>query len=495
MRLITIFGLLNIFMLISRDAYVAPCRAGDKDPACDSLPKSVAGSFSITFKNLTNGAFPNDKIFLHFFGFNGPALANKPSPRATTVKLARRTANGTRANQVLAPTNQLLPGIKLSELANSTIYLPQKSSAKFKEDGKFYGSRIYISLGAPLTTLRVNSDGSGTSQPNFADSDVDRVFDWIEFTYDPENSAGGNTRVSFGGNTTGVDQFSIPIWVKVYGDQGSIEGPAGIALRDKKYSPIFIPSRKAIFDKFAKVVSAPFKKLLHGNQDGHAARILSPVKSANFVKDNHNYFNSYIDEIWEYFSNNPLNFCDVYDPIKKPDYLGSCFVGNIKDNQMVFYRTSGRATGAREDCTQQNPCTMRKPTSQEIFENGGVFALPDDPQRFPNGVVDYNLFASQFVAAIARHSATNVLVSGPMAGYLDWHGKKLPLYAKTPNNEYAKFFHKHGIDHRFYGMGYDDVGAPPPPLSRSDKRDVGGPLLFVNKPGENVKALVIGIQW
>jgi hypothetical protein len=482
------------FICLSFAAFSAsPCESGASKVLNEAPPAPLPEHFSITFKNLTNNAYRDDQIYIQFFGLNGPALPGR-TLQAVTVKIASQGANGSIANQVAAEKNAVLPAIKLSDLKNKTLYLPQSASPQFPQNGKYYGSRIYISLGAPLTSLKVNETGTGTSQPTFADNDpsVNNIFDWIEFTYDPRNSAKGATLVTFGGNTTGVDQFAIPLWLKIYGNKGSEDGPVGIFLRDTKYSPICLSSRQHIIDGFLKAVSTPFKSLLQGTKP---ARILSPVKSSRFIAENSHYFDAYINEIWNFFTKTPFKFCDVYDPKVSKAPSGSCFLGGVKGNDFVFYRTSGRATGAPEDCTEASPCKIRKPSSKEIFENGGVFALPDDRRMYPKGVVDYNLLASQFVAAIARHSATNVFSSGPLAGYVDWHGKSMPLYSKVPNNEYAKYFHSIGIHHRFYGMGYDDVGAPPKDVESTDQRPVGGPLVYINKPGEELKAMVIGIQW
>jgi hypothetical protein len=491
-----ILNLLIFFILsISNFSYAGTCDAQAQQAVDEAPPPELPGYFSISFKNLTQNAYADDQIFLQFFGLNGPALPNKKL-RAVSVSLSGTNNYGSLGNQVLAPTNTILPAIKLSELKNKTLYLPQAASKQYPENGKFYGARIYISLGAPLTTLRVNADGSGTSQPTFADNDqsVNNIFDWIEFTYDPENSAGGPTKVTFGGNPTGVDQFGIPLWMKIYGTKGSVDGPVGIILRDNKYAPSCIGSRSEIINNFLSAVSAPFKKLLQGKNNNRVARILSPVKSANFMQEAKTYFDSYINEVWQFFSTHELKFCDVYDPKSNQAPWGSCYEGKVQGNDLVFYRSSGRPQGAAADCTKEKPCKMPKPQSQEVFENGGVFALPDNRQKYPQGVVDYNLLASQLAAAIARHTATQVFASGNLKGYVDWHGKSLGLYSAKPKHEYAEYFHKLGIHHRFYGMGYDDVGAPPKHEEARDQRPVGGPLVFMNQPGEAVRALIIGIQ-
>ncbi len=435
--------------------------------ALEPPPKEIPGYFSITFNNMTNGTYKDDQIYLQFFGLNGPSLEGR-TLEAVTVKIAKDGELGSMAHQVSAQKDTVVSAISLSQIKNHTIYLPQSKSDANPQDGRYYGSRIYISLGAPLTTLKVNSLGTGTSQPTLHDNDpdVNTIFDWIEFTYDPENGANGPGKVSFGGNTTGVDQFAIPLWIKVYGTEGSTDGPAGIMLRDSVFSSRCIASRKELIDGFVNSVSLGFKSLLQGNGP---ARVLSPVKSQTFVTANSNYFDAYINEIWNFYEKTPLKFCDVYDPSSKEPPSGSCFEGSIIGNDFTFYRTSGRAKDAPADCTKAKPCKIAKPTSREVFENGGVFALPDDRSRYPSGVVDYNLLASQMVAAIARHAATNVFATGPLLGFADWHGKSYPRYKEQPNNEYAKYFHSVGIHHRFYGMGYDDVGAPPKDKESTDQ--------------------------
>jgi hypothetical protein len=448
-----------------------------------SAPKKP-GFFSINFKNLTNKIYKDDQIYIYFLGFDGPALKDRDL-KLVTVKIDGSDEFGSLGHQVEAQKDAKLSALKLSDIKNQVLYLPEKASQEFPKDGRYYGSRIYFSLGKPMDTFMVNSNINGLSMPTFSDHDPDKdtIFDWIEFTYDPENSAQGPGKVTFGGNTTGVDQFAIPFFMSALGDKGSVDGPVGIMLRDKKYSPVCINSRQELIKNFLSSVSSEFKTLAQGMGP---ARILSPVKSGKFMAESANYFDSYIAEFWEFFKTNRLNFCTDYDANKA---FGTCYAGQIVDNELSFYNLKNS-----RDCTEQNPCRMRKPTSKEIFTNSGVFARPGDLKRYPNGVVDYNAFGAQLAAALARHTATNIIPSGALKGFADWHGKFLGAYEKEPNNEYAKYFHSVGINHRFYGMGYDDVAAPSKSQDKSDLRPVGAPLIYINRPQEKLESLIIGIQ-
>lgn len=480
-------GLITLLICLSFNAY-SECDNANSHLAFES-PEKEPGHFAVSFKNLTNDAFKDDEIYLYFLGFDGPALADRKL-RVVTVKITGTSDNGSVAHQVDADNDAAVSPIKLSDIKNHTLYLPEKASAEFPKDGRYYGSRIYISMGKPMATLRVNDLGNGFGLPTFSDQDRDKntIFDWLEFTYDPDNSAEGHNKVTFGGNTTGVDQFAIPLWMKVYGDQGSSDGPAGMMLRDTQFSPMCINSRQEIIDGFLSSVSSEFKSLAQGEGP---ARILSPVKSSTFTAKHGDYFTQYINELWDLFKAEPLKFCDSYDP-KSGNTGGSCYLGEVAGDKLVFYKPSA---GAKQDCTKENPCEMEKPSSKEIFTNSGIFARPGDMKRYPQGVVNYNAFGAQFAAAIARHTADNIISEGPLKGYADWHGKSLPIFKKKPNNEYADYFHQRGINHRFYGMGYDDVAAPSKSNDTTDLRPVGGPLVYINKPGERLKALVIGIQW
>lgn len=105
------------------------------------------------------------------------------------------------------------------------------------------GARIYISLGSPMY-IPISSDDSGWGGPdllNPSDPNADVYFDWYEFTY----TYGA---VPFGGNTTQVDQFGLPLTARLQQTSSGFDQTNGITLSKVRSSrstpPVWLlPSR------------------------------------------------------------------------------------------------------------------------------------------------------------------------------------------------------------------------------------------------------------
>lgn len=177
--------------------------------------------------------------------------------------------------------------------------------------------------------------------------------------------------------------------------------PITIELGEKKVG--ITESRRKLFDAFREQAPPEFKACVKGD-----FWILSPAR-AGFAKDgpHGDYFAKYVDQVW-----------DEYAKEKKTP--SGKWIGTATSGALTFTPVEGR---------DKLTCP-RKPDTQEILLGSGVLA--NNPQ---------------FCAAINRHV---------LADPADWRDPA-KFYRDEPCNWYAKFFHKHTIDHKAYGFCYDDV--------------------------------------
>ncbi|MCX6957363.1 MAG: beta-1,3-glucanase family protein [Verrucomicrobiae bacterium] len=409
-----------------------------RDPSSSTYEDLPAGSFSLILNNGSNGKLNDDQIYIQ--------IVNLPKDQVSYVTLANRTikagpqGTGSVGNVNIGTANEILPSFTLADVKNHTLYLPG--------DGKYYGTRIYISINHPLV-MQINATTNGYSQPNLEnlnDPNYAISFDWFEMTYDPTpqpNNPHLDT-VSFGGNMTQIDCFSIPMSFTIKGVSGTT-AQRGITLGQGSSSGV--ASRDDLINKYltASNIADPFKKLTQ-IVGGKIIRLISPYHSPLFKSGGAyaNYFDDYLNTIWNYYT---LNELDAYD--QKGDQ-GNHYIGHVVNNILTFYRNG------------QGPYTMSKPTSYDVFTCSGAF-LP--------GSTNANAFGAQFSAAINRNVATD-----PSLWILSDN-----YYQGEPANDWAKFWHEVSIDQLAYGFGFDDVG------SRSS--------VAILPANENLSTLTLDIGW
>ncbi|MBM3856651.1 MAG: hypothetical protein FJ390_01650 [Verrucomicrobia bacterium] len=397
-----------------------------------------ADGFALLLKNDSNGKLRDDQIYIQ--------ILNLPTDQMTYVSLASTNVNagpqgpGSVGIINVATANQTLPSFTLADVKNHTLYLPG--------DGKYYGTRIYISIADPLV-MQVNLSANGYSQPNLenpTDPNHAITFDWFEMTYDatPQPNNPYLNTVAFGGNMTQVDEFGIPMAFTIQGDHGTT-CTRGITLGTGSSSGV--NSRDELIAKYLNSpdVSTPFKELTQ-IVDGRVVHLIAPFHGAGFKTGSAyaNYFDDYINSVWDYYSSHELNFYD------QDNTHGNHYVGNVVNGVLTFSRNG------------QGPFRLSKPTTYDVFTNSGAF-LP--------GSMEANALGAQLAAAFNRHVAAD-----PTKWLFDEN-----YYQANPQSDWSKFWHSVSIDHLAYGFGFDDVG--------------GKSSVAILPSSENLSTLTLDIGW
>ncbi len=407
-------------------------------PVAIAYSKLPQGSFALVLKNGSNGTLNDDQINIQVLSLPSKAVSYISVLNSKVTGASQGEGSLGKVNS--AQPGEILPSFTLADLQNHTLYLPG--------DGKYYGTRIYVSIKKPLTMV-VNATGDGYSQPdlqNPADPNYPIPYDWFEMTYDPTPQPNDPTldTVAFGGNMTQVDEFSIPMAFTILGVNGTTQ-TRGITLGEQSSSGV--TTRDQLINKYlsASDVAAPFKELQQVVA-GKVVRLMAPYHSTIFQPGGTDagYFDDYLNTLWNYYTSHQL---DYYD---QPGKTGNHYVGSVINDLLTF------------SCNGTGSFTLVKPTTLDVFTNAGSF-LP--------GPIPSNALGAQLAAAINRHVATDTsswLVPGN-------------YYQAEPSNDWAKFWHEVSIDHLAYGFGFDDVA--------------GQSSVAILPATENLFSLTITIGW
>ncbi|MEG4960462.1 MULTISPECIES: glycoside hydrolase family 64 protein [unclassified Microcoleus] len=334
-----------------------------------------------SFTNNTGGKYSSDQIYFVIIGKN------------STGQFCHVDKDGN-----LVPCNDSdndAPGHLTKHQQNWCNYLHTVSEVPEIQVPKIDSGRAYISLGSPVY-LKIVNNGYGFVGPNPANSsdpNVDVYFDWLEFTLDD---------AGFHGNTTQVDQFGFPMTIELTAPDG-VSQKRGIT-----------ESRSALFNDYMTSVPIEFQALAET-----AYRIIAPFKGDfGSGKKYETYFDSYIAEMWQYYSSNELVF---------RTHEGT-FTSKVENNIFAFTK----------DGDVNTMYTIDYPTSSQVFECAGVFAKGDATAK---------VIQSQVSAMLNRH-----ILGNPENRYTPEK-----YYQNAPANYYAEFWHRHSIDNKAYGFPFDDV--------------------------------------
>ena len=291
-------------------------------------------------------------------------------------------------------------GRKCANIAHSLaeasyVYLPDIESG-----------RMYLSYGEPVyITFNIDGDGNvgyaGPDLNNPSDPNSDVLFEFAEFTV---------TNKEYWGNTTRVDFFSFPVVTRLVGQGGFDNRPGDYDVYDKTVGDV--GTRDEIFAAYKASAPSIWQSL--ANKD----RIMAPCKSTfNEGQVNGNYFDAYINEFWNKYSNETLVFkCDA-----------GTFRGKVSGDHMVFTKDGDGGT-----------YNVYKPTTQDVLEGKGNFNRGNSTEL---------VIEAQLCAAFNRGVATDpVNYQNPSA-----------YYKNNTYNYYSAFLHQHSVNNLSYGFCYDDV--------------------------------------
>ena len=385
------------------------------------LPLANGMHMTMQFINRTGGEWDDSQIYITI-------LARNEAQQWCWVK-----PNGTLQPMSLADNGALVKNGR--QCANYSFKLSDIEG--FQLPSYVSSGRAFVTIGEPLY-ITVNIDGNGQvayAAPdlnNSTDPNNDVYFDWYEFSVAPASWEPG-VPTGFWGNTTQVDQLSIPLLARVYekGQNGEaiLIGENGIA-----------ESRASLWSAWVNEVPSEFRALL-GNY-----RINAPCKDPDGFGLNaphSNYFDAYVNQIWDLYRTKDL----VFNMFWNGQYYE--YHGRVQGDAFVFSRPG------RENFI----AVARKPNVTEIFEASGVLAT---------GNTEEGAIQARIAAAFNRHV---------MEDTSKWTDSS-SFYRVAPCNYYAKFMHDHSVNGKAYGFAYDDVG------------DFSG-LIW----SYNARAVVIDVNW
>jgi Beta-1,3-glucanase len=344
------------------------------------------GAFPLRLVNGAHGRWSDRQIYVTVLGIGSSGRWSYLRPDGTMAALDYTMAS---APGHLEKDGHPYPNMSFTLARARTVMLP----------ATIVGARIYISVGSPMF-LAVNADNSGWAGPDLldpSDPNHDVYFDWYELTYQYRV-------IPFGGNTTQVDMFGLPLVVRLRQRSSGYDRVTGIRL-----------TRQEVYARYRADVGPAFRSL------AGRYRILAPHIAPRFdpAGVDGGYLNSEIDAAWSKWANDGFAV----------NHLGESFTG----------RVIGDVLSGAMDGTQA--FSLAKPTSSDVLGCSGALASPGmSPADLALGAV--------VCAALSRGVATR-----PSAL---WY-RPSAYYTALPDNEYAGFFHTIAIGHRAYGFPYDDV--------------------------------------
>ncbi len=318
-------------------------------------------------------------------------MSPKQPKHGMTRREVLKLAGLTGAGLVLAPTILRGGSAAAAEAgSNSFWFFVNNTKGKWKDSEVFVkfggkatplseakeyppqgGGRIYFSLGGPS-----GKTGGG----NYAD--------FMEY-----NHKGG----TWWGNTSTVDAFVIPITIELFNTKGESQ---------KRGIP---GERTKMFENFKKETSEEF----HACQIGTDKFVCPAAADLGKGKKYGNYFDKYVDELWEQYAKETKTPSGKY--IGKADPAGALVYKPVEGVQF-------KGAPSWLSCGH-------KPTTENIL--GGTGILGQNP-----GIA----------------SAFNRGVADDPGVWLE----PAKFYQKKPNNEYSKFLHAYSVDNKCYGFSYDD---------------------------------------
>jgi hypothetical protein len=276
------------------------------------------GSFPVTFVNQTHGKWSDGQIYITGLGQTSPGQWAYLKTDGTMAPLDHTMAD---APGHLTKNGRRYANLSFTLADSSTVRIPPQVQ----------GGRLYISVGEPMY-IGIAPDDSGWAGPNLrsrSDPNFNTVFDWYEFTYQ-------HGAIAFGGNTTQVDQFAIPLTVRLQQTSSNYDRRTGITL-----------SRAQVFKRYRAKVSRPFKSL------ASRTRILAPRSAAAFDAGGRyaNLLDPAIDRAWNAWRNG-----------FRLTRLGQTFTGQVTGDRLTFTKDGA------------GPFVVDKPSSPDVFQCAGTLA-------------------------------------------------------------------------------------------------------------------------
>lgn len=259
----------------------------------------------------------------------------------------------------------------------------------------FMSGRVYFALGGKLR-FKVVIDGNGRPALQYPAGWVETdpshgvLHDTVEFTH---NETGMYC------NTSMVDQFSVPLAIRLQGEADQTTGAFEPGGRDAVFATLSAdPVFSSLVLSEGGLVIAP----------GHG------LDAGLFPAD---YYDSYIDQVWERYSTTDLR---------------------VTTNAGTF---TGRVDGSGNLVFDGGVAPIPKPSTRDVFFCDGALAAPNDGITGPVAAILGAAFNRSTLLDTAEHPVTD-----PAA-----------FYNHETTNRYAAVFHENTVDGKAYGFAFDDV--------------------------------------
>ncbi|WP_067604587.1 beta-1,3-glucanase family protein [Nocardiopsis listeri] len=256
----------------------------------------------------------------------------------------------------------------------------------------YMSGRIYLAMGGKLG-IRIVEDGNGNPALQLPagwveeDDSFDVLHDTVEFTHNEDGMFC---------NTSMVDQFSVPIGIRLTGD-------------DDQSTGFLLPGgRDAIFETLA--ADPDFSPLVFED------RVIAPGHGLNSGIFPTDYFDPYIDQVWSHYAGTDLSVTTN----------AGTFTGRVEGDELLF---------------DGGVSPIARPSTRDVLFCDGALAAPNDGITGP--------VAAIVGAALNRSTLLDSAqqpTNDPAAFYLN-----------EIANHYAAVFHEHTEDGKAYGFAFDDV--------------------------------------
>lgn len=335
-------------------------------------PRKAAGPLSLKIVN-NSGEFDNKSIHVYIVGNDGKQQVRvTPEGELKPVSVDDNGDDGF--------TDYAIP---LAGSGETTLKLPEMSG------------RIYFGMGDKLKFKAVDGDqGAALAYPaawTESDPNFEVLHDCAEFTYKDG---------AMYCNTTMVDMFSVPISINLKGDKEQETGTLKDGARDKVFKDV--------------AAAEGFSDLVIGDK-----RVIAPGHGMGEGKFAEDFFDPYIDEVWETYSGKELV---------------------VKTNAGEF---TGKVSGDKLTFTGPAEVSFNKPSTKDVLFCDGELAAPNDGTTGPVAAILGAAFNRTTLASIASQPTTD-----PAEFY---QGK----YA----HQYVKAMHAATKDGKAYGFAFDDVAG------------------------------------
>ena len=265
---------------VNGDGTIGVKQAAATPPATGGTAGTItaqAGSFPLTLVNNTAGAWRDDQIFVTIIGQATPGTWSWIDATGAAHPIDHLDASG--ANHLVKN------GVTY---ANMSFTIAQAGGLRIPPS--LMAGRIFLSLGQPLF-IGISPDNGGYAGPNPtnpSDPNYGTAFDWYEMSY-------VYGQVPFGGNTTQVDQFGLPMKVTLEQASSGSSTVRGLTA-----------TRASVFTSFARQSPAEFQSLVVKDSAGNPLRIVAPRTSTPGSLGT--WLDGSVNDFWTKFKTQPFTY-------------------------------------------------------------------------------------------------------------------------------------------------------------------------------------------